>query len=399
MRDGLALTLSSPRGLTSSMSTPIKLPEDEGPQQRAKPEGPREIVRRSLITGVAIALPLLVTLVVVGFVLNFVSNTLNPAVTLTELLGLGGVPRVLVEVITILLFVGAIFVVGYVSEYRSEGEKLNQRFDEFMGSLPGVGSVYTSFNEMSELLLDSDTESFREVMLVEYPTEGSYVVAFKTAETPDVIARHTGHEDMVTLFMPMAPNPVMGGFVIHVSRDRVIDVDLTVEQGIRSIVTSGVAMGEEDPALRGLTRTEMRELGESERVGQQIAPTDGTGPNPDRPSARREQYEAAVTPEHSETPEKIIDRHRTDDYEETEATPAELAGRERELERTDGTVETRDDGSDRAGDADEGDSGDSNVTPIVGEDYEESEGAERVESEGAENESAGNESDEGTQTE
>jgi hypothetical protein len=51
---------------------------------------------------------------------------------------------------------------------------------------------------------------------------------------------------MVTLFMPMAPNPVMGGFVIHVERDRVIDIDLTVEEGVRSIVTSGVAIGSGD---------------------------------------------------------------------------------------------------------------------------------------------------------
>jgi len=51
---------------------------------------------------------------------------------------------------------------------------------------------------------------------------------------------------MMTLFMPLAPNPVMGGYVVHVPQDRVYDVDMTVEEGIRSIVTSGVATGDSD---------------------------------------------------------------------------------------------------------------------------------------------------------
>jgi uncharacterized membrane protein len=51
---------------------------------------------------------------------------------------------------------------------------------------------------------------------------------------------------MVTMFLPMAPNPVTGGFLTHVPRSRVHDVDMTVEEGIRSILTSGVATGNED---------------------------------------------------------------------------------------------------------------------------------------------------------
>jgi hypothetical protein len=96
---------------------------------------------------------------------------------------------------------------------------------------------------MSGLLLDSDTDSFQEVKLVEFPVEGSYAFAFLTADTPPVVEEATGHEGMVTLFVPMAPNPVMGGYVLHVSPDRVVDVDLTVEEGIQAIVTSGVATG------------------------------------------------------------------------------------------------------------------------------------------------------------
>jgi hypothetical protein len=146
---------------------------------------------------------------------------------------------------------------------------------------------------------------------------------------------------MVTLFMPMAPNPVMGGFVIHVSRDRVVDVDLTVEEGIRSIVTSGVAIGDEDdPELRGLTAEQMQTLGRIERVEQQTAPEET--PDSAHPAGevgdRTEQYDEAVSPEHSDTPEKIADRTRDADRDATETVPAEAAGRD--SDRRDATERT-----------------------------------------------------------
>lgn len=219
-----------------------------------------EIFRKSFIKGSAILLPLVVTLLVLAVVFGFIADAISPIVTALTGTALFE-SRAFVTLLTLLVFVLIVVGIGFLSEYGSMGRELNEQFDEFMSSIPGIGSVYTSFNEVSEMLLDSDTDSFQEVKLVEYPGEDSYVVAFKTAETPEPIAEHTDNDDMITLFMPMAPNPVMGGFVIHVSRERVVDVDLTVEEGIRSIVTSGVAVSEDAPEIRTLDESQMRELG------------------------------------------------------------------------------------------------------------------------------------------
>ena len=340
-------------------------PEDLEPSEIGvrRPSGPKELVRRSMITGTAIILPLAVTLLILGFVFNFISSRLDPitgaiqnspfvAQTTGELL---------IEAVTIVTFLLVVFVLGFLAEFSTRGTSIGNNFDDLMESIPGVGSVYTSFNEMSEILLDSDTDSFQDVKLVEYPVEGSYTVAFKTAETPGIIEDESGHDDMTTLFMPMAPNPVMGGFVIHVSTSRVVDVDMTVEEGIRSIVTSGVAIGEEDPDFRGLTAGEMRELGQIERGEQQVPPEDES-PTVDRddrtpPDDRVDEYAADVAPEHSDTAQKIADRTRgngegdtTDqvpaeqarrdpaDADATGEPPAELAGRDdRTREPTSGT--------------------------------------------------------------
>ena len=82
---------------------------------------------------------------------------------------------------------------------------------------------------MSQMLLDNDTQRFQAVVLVEHPTAESYTIAFVTASTPESIEQATDTADMVTLFMPMAPDPVMGGHVVHVPASRVYDVDMTVE--------------------------------------------------------------------------------------------------------------------------------------------------------------------------
>ncbi|MFB6117804.1 DUF502 domain-containing protein [Halosegnis sp.] len=303
--------------------------DEDNPVER--PDSLREVVRRSLITGTAVIIPLAVTVLVITFALNFVNNALQPIIVVIRQ-GPVGPDRFtdpVLKLITLTVFLALVFLLGFVAEFSKRGTKAGKQFDELMASIPGIGSVYTSFDEMSEIMLDSDTDSFQEVKLVEYPGEGSYTVAFKTASTPSVIGEATERDDMVTLFMPMAPNPVMGGFVIHVSRDRIVDVDLTVEQGIRSIVTSGVAIGGDDPELRGLSPDEMETLGRIERVDQQTAPSKPSASvrRSDVADDRIAEYDAAVDPEHSATPEKIADRQRDDDRDTTDTVPAEMSGR------------------------------------------------------------------------
>ena len=348
-------------------SRPSEGEEVDGRMRRR--QRPKELLRRSFISGIGIALPLLVTLAILSFALNFISGQLDPVVNVVDNLTPNqDLQDLLIEVTTLAVLLVIVLFIGFLAEFGPGNGQISEGFDYVMESIPGVGSVYTSFNEMSELLLDSDTESFQEVKLVEYPRDGSYTVAFKTATTPDVIGDATGHEEMVTLFMPMAPNPVMGGFVIHVSADRVVDVDMTVEEGIRSIVTSGVAIGEDDPQMRGLTEAQMRELGQVQRIDTQVgtADSDDVG-REETMNARREEYDEEVSPEHSDTPAAIEARtgdatvgeemrhHDQPDEvssedvigETAEGTPAERAGRsadraERTSEKTPAEMADRD---------------------------------------------------------
>ncbi|WP_424018678.1 DUF502 domain-containing protein [Halorientalis pallida] len=214
---------------------------------------PRQRLRSAFLTGFAVTIPLIVTLLVLGFAVNFLSNTVNPFVGVVDAaFGTDQLPEFVVEGFLLAVALVSILVVGLVAELSPANGSIDRTVTQVVSRIPGVGSLYRSVDEMSELLLNSDTESFQEVKLVEFPDRDSYAVAFVTADTPEVIETATESDSMTTLYLPMAPNPVMGGHVIHVPDERVFDVDMSVEEGLQSIVTSGVAVeGSEDTAPPG----------------------------------------------------------------------------------------------------------------------------------------------------
>ncbi|WP_135363368.1 DUF502 domain-containing protein [Halosimplex halophilum] len=305
-------------------------------------------VRQVFLSGAALTIPLLITVMILAFVVNFILQAISPVVAfLSENYGIGSdLSPLVMELLAVLTFVTLIFVIGLVAETRS-GNGFERVFDTLMARIPGIGSLYTSFNEMTELLLSNDAESFREVKLVEFPREGSYSLAFVTADAPPTIGDTTGHDDVTTLFMPLAPNPVMGGYVVHVSDDRVYDVDLTVEEGIRSIVTSGVATGDrtdEDPpeelvdldTIRKQARDGVDDLSAwGTRTVDDLSDLTGDAADDLREQARREF--AAIHPD--------IDESEVDDEE---------AVRHYMLEQTGDGTDELDDAADGPGDAADG---------------------------------------------
>lgn len=197
------------------------------------------------LRGLLFVVPLVVTLAILGFAVQFLSGFLQPIALYTKrLTGIGGIPADLL--IVVFLAVG-VLLIGAAIETVPHGVEAAGFFHAVVESIPGVGSVYGGFREMSTTIAQGE-ESFRDVKLVEYPSEGSYSMAFVTADAPTNIEESTGHAEdgMISLFLPMGPNPVMGGFVIYVSRERVYDIDLSVEEGIQAIITSGVTVAEPD---------------------------------------------------------------------------------------------------------------------------------------------------------
>lgn len=211
-------------------------------------------LRETALTGVTVVVPLLITLYVVVVLLKFVRDMLLPLlsyVPVDSILILGGV--------AIAVVAGAILVVGFIA-HSPFGERAIDNFDYAISQIPGLGTVYRSFRRMGDAMIESDEDHFRDVKLLEFPTDDTYTFAFVTAETPDEITHAVGETAMTTVFLPMAPNPVMGGFVVNVPDADLVDVDVPLEVAFRAIVTSGVGLDEMDAGGEGLSEDQLRKL-------------------------------------------------------------------------------------------------------------------------------------------
>lgn len=200
-------------------------------------------LKRSFIEGFIVLVPLIVTVLVLSIGFDFLLSAISPITSVVEaLIGIGSLPDIAVQIITLIAMLVIILIVGIGCEAIVTVRELTDIFHALVEKIPGIGSVYSSFRKMSETM-SKGKESFRDVKMVEYPSDGCYTIAFVTSGNDSVVEKAVGSKTE-TLFVPMAPNPFMGGFVVNVSEDRVYEVDMTVKEGIKNVVTSGVTLGD-----------------------------------------------------------------------------------------------------------------------------------------------------------
>jgi uncharacterized membrane protein len=213
------------------------------------------------LTGIAIIVPVIITLYLARVAVNFIRDGLAVFVFIFEyfniiqqfqsvglvafLMELNVYSLVIgfvTELIALVLLLTLIMIIGAVGHNRY-GERIIEFVDFAIASIPGVGTVYKSFRRMGDVMLDSEAENFQDIKLVRALGGEMYVLGFETSTAPVSVEDSADHDEMATLFIPMAPNPVTGGFLTYVPREDVYDIDMTIEDGVRSILTSGVATG------------------------------------------------------------------------------------------------------------------------------------------------------------
>lgn len=195
-----------------------------------------------LVAGTALTIPLFISLLVLAWAIDFVLNALEPVVSILIAAGfVKGTSTVLVKLLGAGVIFGLIFVVGLAARHGPETH-LAHRIDNLMEDIPGIGSIYSGVERLSAVLLEGDADSFQEVKLVEFLGEDTFAIAFVTAEAPPKIEEAVHEEGYVTVFVPLAPNPVMGGHLLTVPEERLYEVDLSVEEGIQAIMTTGITI-------------------------------------------------------------------------------------------------------------------------------------------------------------
>jgi len=193
-------------------------------------------LRRYLVAGVLVWLPILATVWVVSFIVQLMDRTLLllPEAYRPETLvgfplpGLGAVFAFLVLLVTGLAVTNLI------------GRKLVFYWEDLLRRIPLVRSVYGSVKTFVESVLSPANSSFRKVVLIEYPRRGAWTLGFLTAEDIPEISEKTG-EQQACVYVPTTPNPT-SGLIVMVPRSSVIELDMSVEVAMKMIVTLGVVV-------------------------------------------------------------------------------------------------------------------------------------------------------------
>ena len=191
-------------------------------------------MKKYFITGLLIWVPLAITAWVLALIVRTMDQTLlllPAALNPERLLGFY-VPGI--GVIATLLVV---FLTGLVTA-NIIGQRLLRFWEGVLSRIPVVKSVYYSVKQVSDTLFSSSGEAFRKALLVQYPREGAWTIAFLTGQPGGDVLTHL-RGDYVSVFVPTPPNPT-SGFFLMLPRKDVIELEMSVDEALKYIISMGV---------------------------------------------------------------------------------------------------------------------------------------------------------------
>ncbi len=194
----------------------------------------RKIIERQFFAGLAVLLPIGLTLYIVWTLFNFVSKSVAPLLIRIPLLQ--EMPVVAIRVIAFLITFVIIWIIGMVAT-NIVGRKILKLPEALLLKAPVVNRIYQTIRQIIQTIIVSKT-ALRQVVLVEYPRKGVYTIAFVTNVYEEKEKRN------VSLFIPTTPNPTSGFFVI-VPEEEVIPLKITVEEAMKLVVSAGIITPED----------------------------------------------------------------------------------------------------------------------------------------------------------
>jgi uncharacterized membrane protein len=199
-------------------------------------------LRRYVINGLLIWVPVLVTVLVVRFILQLMDQTLlvlPKSLRPESLLGLH-IPGVGALLAVLIVLLTGVLVTNFI------GRALIGIGEEVLDHIPFVRALYGGVKSFSETVLSNSGNSFKKVLLVEYPRAGAWSIGFQTTDhLPEINAKLGSPQ--VCVFIPTTPNPT-SGFIIFVQQSQCIELDMHVDAAMKMIVTLGV-VGPSDQAV------------------------------------------------------------------------------------------------------------------------------------------------------
>ena len=201
-------------------------------------------IRRYLIAGLLVWIPLGATLLLINFAvkqmdksIKLIPSAYQPGNLLQEWFQTAEpvhIPGFGVILIVIVVFVTGILVANFVGRAFVGG------WESLLDRIPIVRAIYSAAKNFAEIVFSDSSQSFKKVLLIEYPRKGLYSLAFQTANDLGEIEERAG-EDVVCCFVPTTPNPT-SGLIIIVPKKDITELDMEIDEALKMIISLGVVV-------------------------------------------------------------------------------------------------------------------------------------------------------------
>lgn len=199
-------------------------------------------MKKYIITGLLVWLPLAITVWVLLWVLGLITGVFEALLSALQavaplslhnnLEALRHVPGLGVLILVVALLLTGVFVANIFGQWWL------RQWDRLLSNIPIVKSIYNSVKQVSDTLFSSSGNAFREAVLVQYPREGSWTIAFVTGRPGGEVAEALPGEH-VSLYVPTTPNPT-SGFFLMMPRESVRPLAMSVDEALKYIISMGV---------------------------------------------------------------------------------------------------------------------------------------------------------------
>lgn len=193
-----------------------------------------QLIKRYFITGLLIWVPLAITAWVLSLIAGAADHSLRllpESIHPHNLLGFD-IPGAGIVVTLLIILVTGLLAANFI------GQRLVNWWERLLARIPVVNSIYNGVKQVSDTLLSSSGMAFRQPLLVQYPHQGSWTIAFLTGEPGGDVVNHLEGEH-VSVYVPTTPNPTSGFFLMF-PKSQVIELNMDVDEALKYIISMGV---------------------------------------------------------------------------------------------------------------------------------------------------------------
>lgn len=189
-----------------------------------------------MVAGILVWLPIGVTVILLRIIIGLMDRTLLflPEQFRPESLFGFGIPGLGFVLTILVVLLTGIFAANIV------GRSMVNFWESILDRIPVVRSVYSAAKNFAEVVFSDSSNSFKQVLLIEYPRKGLFSLAFQTSRELGEVQGRTG-EEVVCTFVPTTPNPT-SGFIIIVPKKDVVELDMDVDEALKMIISLGVVV-------------------------------------------------------------------------------------------------------------------------------------------------------------